>query len=99
MTTAGPSLGQTPACSVLRPPGLEAGAEQVCKALGGEENKKIMVGFKIELIRQEDEEGMSKQDTCSFWVKGQVLLHRPKGAEREGREGLCQAAKLLLHHL
>lgn len=55
-----------------------------------------MVGFKIELIRQE---GMSKQDTCSFWVKGQVLLHQPEGAEREGKEGLCQAAKLLLHHL
>lgn len=81
---------------MLGPPGLEAGAEQVCKVLGGEENKKIMVGFKIELIRLE---GMSKQDTCSFWVKGQVLLHQPKGAEREGKEGLCQAAKLLLHHL
>lgn len=54
-TTAGPSLGQTTACSVLRPPGMEAGSEQVCKALGGEGNKKIMVGCKIELIRQEKE--------------------------------------------
>lgn len=57
MTAAGQGLGQTPACSVLRPLGLEAGAQQVCKTLGREGNEKVMVGCKIQLIGQEREEG------------------------------------------
>lgn len=96
VTAAGQGQGQTPACSVLRPPGLEAEAEQVCKALGREGNEKVMVGCKIELIRQENEEGIRACPSRrpAAWGSGGGLAALASGC-REGRKrGMVPSSKI-----
>lgn len=93
VTTAGQGLEQALACSVLRLPELEAGAEQVGKALSGERNEKVMVGCKIKLIRQENEEGIGacpSRRPAAFGLGGGLAAFLRVQRGKEERDGAKQ---------